>query len=109
MAARNTRRDSSGHLNPFSSRIRRYQQVLGPLGLWDSFARMPRRPQELFVQRKSPDPVLDFDPSFPADAEHRALRKQLQAHFVDATMTIEGMRITVRDFFAVIASLHAIV
>src|SRR5688572_9885805 len=96
------RRDSSGCLSAFTQRIRRYEAVLRPLMLWDSFAAMPRRAQELFVQHKFPDPVLEFDASFPAGREDRALRKTLEKRFGEAAIVIDDADVTVRDFFSVI-------
>jgi hypothetical protein len=99
------RRDASGCLSTFTQRIRRYEAVLAPLGLWELFAAMPRRAQELFVQHKFPDPVLEFDASFPTDHEHRALRKTLERGFAEASIDAGVADITVRDFFSVIAGL----
>ena len=73
--------------------------------LWDSFAAMPRRAQELFVQHKFPDPVLEFDATFPNDREHRALRKTLERRFAEAFIDVGPANITVRDFFSVIPGL----
>src|SRR5687768_6761732 len=109
MAARTRRRDSSGHMDPFSPRRKRFEAVLKPLGLWELFAAMPRRAQELFVLKKFPDPVLEFDASFPADAEHRALRKELEAGFRATTIFIDDAEVSFRDFYAVMGSLKAVI
>ncbi len=90
-------------------RRRRYQAVLRSLGLWDAFAAMPRRMQELFAQRKFPDPVLEFETSFPDDADGRALRKTLLKRFAEASITVDDADVSVRDFFAVMGGLmHSI-
>lgn len=102
------RRDSSGHLNPASQRIRRYEAVLRPLGLWEGFNAMPRRAQELFCLKKFPDPVLEFDASYPADRGHWTLRKSLEKAFREAFIVIDDAEVTVRDFFAVVGGLKAV-
>jgi hypothetical protein len=73
------RRDSSGHIDPQFARRKRYESVLRALNLWEPFAAMPRRMQEIFWQRKLPDPQLEVEPSVPFDREGRALRKKLEA------------------------------
>jgi hypothetical protein len=80
MANRTRRRDKAGHISPYFQWRRRYADVLRPLGLWESFQR-PRHVQEQFCQHKFPDPILEFDPSFPRDQEHRTLRKSLESTF----------------------------
>src|SRR5262245_31638449 len=59
----NHRRDSVGHMDQFLKRRRRYEAVLRSLGLWESFAAMPRKAQEMWFKLKAPDPVLVFDAS----------------------------------------------
>src|SRR6185295_2958171 len=65
MATRRSGRDSSGHVDPYFQRRKRYQTVLRTLGLDESFMRMPRLMQELFFKFKSPDGQIEFDDSFP--------------------------------------------
>jgi hypothetical protein len=111
MASRTRRRDSSGHVDRFFDRRKRYQAVFEMLGLDESFSRLPRRIQEKLWQCKFPDPTLAFDDRFAAGAGEQALRKQLAARFAAATFTIDseaevaaGQRMSVRDFVAVVAA-----
>src|SRR6516162_5797747 len=112
MAARAScrgRRDSSGHLDPHFQRRQRYQAVLGAIGLWEPFAAMPRPMQEIFLQRKLPDPQLEFDGGFPFDREGRLLRKKLEFVFrragfkIDAGTEWGAGQMYTRDFIAVLA------
>src|SRR4051812_26747772 len=103
MAARRRQRDRAGHVDPFFKRRQRYEAVLRPLGLWESFARLERRVQELLWVRKFPDPALDFDESFPADPR---LRKALEHALREACVEINGTRVLARDFFSIIVGLY---
>lgn len=121
MATRNARRrrgrDSSGCLDPLFQRRKRYEAVLRVLGLWEAYARMPREAQRLFCTTKFPDPVLEFDDTFPPAGEQqgRTLRKALERGFREARLEIDGIaagggggggEILVRDFFAILAALN---
>ena len=96
MAARIRKRDSSGHIEPYFQRRSRYEAVLRALSLWESFARMPRRVQEIFWQRKRPDPVLEFDATVPDSASGRAARRAIEKSFRDATVETKLHRRTAR-------------
>jgi hypothetical protein len=112
MAARKSGRDSAGHVDPYFQRRKRYETVFRTIGLDHSFARMPRRVQELFWQRKWPDPQIDFDHTFPTDRVGRAMRKWLEHHFRNVSIDLVDAvsddsktslgPITVRDFFSVL-------
>src|SRR5688500_1633766 len=101
MAARKSRRDAAGCLNPMTQRLRRFRTVLEPLGLWEGFNALPRGAQESFARNKFPDPVLDFDESYPDDADIRVLRKKLIKGFDEASIGIGAGRVNARDFFSV--------
>src|SRR5688500_2880813 len=88
MAARKSGRDSAGHVDPYFQRRKRYETVFRTIGLDHSFARMPRRVQELFWQRKWPDPQIDFDHTFPTDRVGRAMRKWLEHHFRNVSIDL---------------------
>src|SRR4051812_37914847 len=103
MATCQTGRDSSARLDALTKRRRRYEGVLRALGLWEGFARMPRAIQDQFCQFKFPDPVLEFDATFPDDPAHRELRKGLEAGFRKAQISFEDSDVTVRDLFSVVA------
>lgn len=106
MAARNKRRrDKSGYLDPYTPKLKRYESVLRVLGLWEAFSRMPRGAQTGFCQQKFPDPVLEFEPGFPDDADHRRLRKTLDAAFREASIEAHRGDVTIRDYFAVLGGL----
>ena len=109
MRAGQRRRDAAGHVDPYAKRRQRYEAVLRPLGLWDLFAAMPRRVQELFWQRKIPDPVLQFDRAVPSGAEHRATRRAIEDGFADATVDVGGVMLTARDFLSVVAGCTLVV
>jgi hypothetical protein len=96
-------RDKDGHVDPFYARRRRYEVVFKTLGLSDSFSRVPRGIQEVFLKRKFPDPVLEYAPAFPAD---RALRKQLDFAFRQAAINVNGTSLTVRDFLSIVVGLR---
>ena len=76
MAMRNPQRDGSGRMDRFADRRKRYMAVLRTLGLEELFAAMSRPVQDGFLHTKFPDPVLEFDDTFPTDRAHRDLRKQ---------------------------------
>ena len=101
------RRSPSGHLDPLHRRRRRFEDTLGPLGLWEPFAAMPRWAQDLFLKRKIPDPTLEFDPS--ADAEGREMRPALEAALRGATVEVAGREMPVRDFIGIVAGCLATV
>lgn len=101
-----TRRDGGRHVDPFADRRRRYNDVLRTLGLADAFGRLNRRVQEAIWRCKSPDPLLEFSPSFPADPK---LRRQLQQAIHDASVEIEGTTLPARDFMSVVIGLKMII
>ena len=85
--------------------------MLRPLGLWETFARVPRKLQEVFWKFKSPDPVLQFDASFPDSKADRALRREMERAFRKASFTFDASEIksgtgpatmSVRDFLGVL-------
>lgn len=106
------RRDPSGHMDPFYQRRRRYQDTLSILGIWDLFAEMPRPVQQIFLQRKIPDPQLVFEDGV-ADGMPRALfdevRRAAHAGFAAAAIEVEGKQMAVRDFFGIVTSCMMIV
>lgn len=106
MAKRNPGRDKSGHVDPLYTRRKRYEAVLRPVGLWELFVAMPRSVQEQFLRLKFPDPVIEFDESYPDDAAHRSLRRAIEDNFRKATIELDGLTVTVRDFFAVIGGVY---
>jgi hypothetical protein len=108
-ARRNRGRDASGHTDPFYQRKRRYEAALGSLDLWDTFAAMPRRVQELFWERKIPDPLLDFDASTNAIAGLADVRKAADDRFQQARFETAWGEMRVRDFFGIIASCMLVV
>ena len=67
---------------------------------------MPRRLQEQCFQYKAPDPVLEFDATFPDGEEYRALRKLLETQFREAGLVIRDQDLTVRDFLSVVVGLY---
>jgi hypothetical protein len=105
MSARYSRRDSSGSLDPFFQRRKRYEAILRGMGLWELFAAMPRVARDSFCQNKFPDPAVEFDSSFPIDRFGRELRKTIERQFKEAFISFDGVRVSVRDFYSVIAGL----
>jgi hypothetical protein len=69
--------------------------------------------QEVFCQFKFPDPVLEFDESFPTDASGKALRKQVEKSFDEASVDLDDQfcrgSVTVRDFFSVLVGVFHMV
>jgi len=102
---RRRRRDSSGHVDPYFQRRRRYESTLRPLGLWDAFERIPRPYQEMLWKRKAPDPVLSFGKTLPDARADRGLRAALENSFRRALIHIDGAPVAVRDFFSIVAGL----
>ncbi len=84
--------------------LRRYEAVLKSLDLWDSFSRMPRGCQVGFVLWKCPEPVLEFDKSFPTDDRHRKLRRVIEQNVRRAMVPLD-IEISLRDFYTVIIGL----
>lgn len=80
-----------------------------PLGLWDSFTRMPRRVQEVFWQRKLPDPAVEFEQSVPTEGKYRAMRRALESVFRVATVEVNGTPMAVRDFLTVVTACMLVV
>lgn len=109
MAGRKTRRERSEGVHSYIQRRPRFEAVLRRLGIWEGFAAMPRRAQDLCCQQKFPDPVLEFDGSFPADRDGRTLRRTLERAFREAVVEVGGVGITVRDFYSVLAGLTHVV
>jgi hypothetical protein len=109
MSARTRGRDGRGNLNRFSSRIARFAGVLEEMGIAEEFAAMPRRFQEIIVQRKFPDPVIEFDETFPSDEQHRALAKMLGKQFDEARIEVEGTELAVKDYLAIVPALRGVI
>lgn len=109
MAARiRTHRDRFGKPDLSAQRRPRFKAVLEPLGLWNLFRRMPQEAQNLYCRMKYPDPVLEFDDSVPKDPDFQRYRKTLESQFLRAAVEVEGVEVTVRDFFAIFGCLRAI-
>src|SRR3954468_5491947 len=106
MAARKSGRDSSGSCNSLSKRISRFKAFLRTLKLAELFSAMPRALQESFVVHKFPDPLVEFDASFPRDAAGDALRRAVEDKFRDAAIDFEFGPISLRDFYSVAAGLY---
>ena len=105
MAGTKRKRDRSGSVDPYAKRRARYRAVLGRLGLWESFAAMPRRVQEVVLKQKAPDPELTFDASVPAGEALDAARREVEEAFADATFETDfadgGGPMATREFFSV--------
>lgn len=110
MAQRNSqkrRRDpKSGHLDPYYDRRRKFEAILRPLGLAESFARMPRKVQELFWRFKLPDLALEFRAELVRGTAGRALRKAVETGVRGATVEFDGVTLPIRTFLSVTGGLN---
>src|SRR4051812_43536010 len=96
-----TRRDAAGNISSFTQRLRRFEAVLQPLGLWEAFAAMPRPGQEMFCKLKLPEPTILFDASVKLDRDQRALRRELEAGLRKASIKVNDVTMAARDVIAV--------
>ena len=85
---------------------RRFKSVLDALGIRASFEAMPAEVRDQVSRRLLPDPVLEFDASFPADIEFTRLRATLADAFRRATFQDDfGTTMSVRDFCSILPTL----
>lgn len=124
------RQDKAAQARKAANELRvRFKRVLATLGLLGAFERMPATFREQIFENRNPDPVLHFDRTFPADAAGKALREKLEANFRRATMSIPitaelatflklpvsadpsapAMTFSVRDYYAFVVGMQAIV
>lgn len=109
MAARSTRRDASGALNPQLARLRRFQAVLEPLGLWGKFTAMPKPIQQFFLRMKFADPQVVFADSVPQDATYRAIRREMETGLKAARIEVDGRPLRALELFTTVQGLGAAV
>ncbi len=114
MPTRTRRRDSSGHVDPFARRRRRFEAALRPAGpaasgLWDAFAALPRPCREALYKLKVPDLVVTIDLAVPDGPGAAELRRGIEAGIREATVPIDGTPVAVRDVIGVIGGLRATV
>jgi hypothetical protein len=98
-------RDSSGHVDPFYQRRRRFEAVFRPLGLQESFDRLSRVAKESLWRVKLPDPLLSYADGFPNTPADRPLRQEIEKVFREAVVEVEGKPISVRDFVGIIVGM----
>ena len=103
--AKGRRDPKSGHVDPFYDRRKRFESLLRPLGLAERFARMPRKFQELFWRFKMPDLAFDFPPEVSRGPLGKALGRAVEAVSRAASVEVEGSKVAVRDFLAVMGGL----
>ena len=96
-------RDSSGHVDPFYQRRKRFETFFRVLKLDEPFAQLPRSAQEGMWRVKFPDPILEFDAGFPARPEDRALRQEIEAAFRNAVFHVHGQPVVMREFLGILA------
>src|SRR5687767_2189425 len=96
-------RDSSGHVDPFYQRRRRFEPFLRALNLYEVFNELPRNAREGFWLTKCPDPILEFEPSFLDMPDSQAIRTQIEQAFREASLPVRGLRVRVREFLGVLA------
>ena len=97
-------------MDSWAPRRRRFEAVLRPLGMWEQFAAMPLPFQHLFWKLKLPDPQVVFDETVPADGPAaRRMRKTIETAFRDASVEVEGTKVAVRDYIAVLGGARAVV
>ena len=92
-------------MDPYHKRKISFEPFLRGLGLHDAFGRLSRRAQEALWRCKCPDPILEYDPSFPDLQSDRELRRKLETALATPEITVGEVSMPVREFIPLIAGL----